>query len=248
MWILRMASLESAAMDVLDRIPSLRFDRSRQAAPQLAEALRELIISVELAPGTVLPRAELAEHYGVSQTPIRDALIRLGSEGLVDIFPQHATVVSRIDIVLAQQAHFLRRSVEQEIVRTLAGADAARIEPLVKRLRQAIRQQTEALAPQDFHDFAAADRAFHRELYLAANVAPLWDLVRSRSGHVDRLRSLHLPAQGKAQAVVRDHRAIVAAIEARDPARAEAALRAHLSGTLSFIDEICARYPEYVRV
>lgn len=235
-------------METLTQIPPLRFDRSRQAAPQLAEALRELIVAVELVPGTVLPRAELAEHYGVSQTPIRDALIRLGDEGLVDIFPQHATVVSRIDVVSAQQAHFLRRALEQEIVRKLAAADEALTGPLVKRLRAAIRRQTEALAPHDYHDFAEADRAFHRELYLAAEVGPLWDLVRSRSGHIDRLRSLHLPAQGKAQAVLRDHAAIVAAIEAHDPALAEHALRDHLSGTLSFIDEICAKYPDYVRL
>jgi DNA-binding GntR family transcriptional regulator len=235
-------------METLAQIPPLRFDRSRQAAPQLADALRELIVSVELAPGTVLPRAELAEHYGVSQTPIRDALIRLGEEGLVDIFPQHATVVSRIDIASAQQAHFLRRALELEIVRKLAAADEALTGPLIKRLRAAIRRQAEALEPHDYHDFAEADRAFHRELYIAAEVGPLWDLVRSRSGHIDRLRSLHLPAQGKAQAVLHDHAAIVAAIAAHDSELAENALRDHLSGTLSFIDEICARYPEYVRV
>ena len=235
-------------METLAQIPPLRFDRSRQAAPQLADALRELIVSVELTPGTVLPRAELAEHYGVSQTPIRDALIRLGEEGLVDIFPQHATVVSRIDIASAQQAHFLRRALELEIVRKLAASGDELTGPLIKRLRAAIRRQAEALEPHDYHDFAEADRAFHRELYLAAEVGPLWDLVRSRSGHIDRLRSLHLPAQGKAQAVLRDHDAIVVAIEAHDPAQAEAALRGHLSGTLSFIDEICAKYPAYVTV
>src|ERR1700716_1775851 len=97
-----------------------RLDRDRQAAPQVFERLRGLIISLALPPGSPLSRAGLAEQFGVSSTPIRDALMRLEEEGLVDVFPQYATVVSRIDIGLAQQAHFLRQALELEIVKGLA--------------------------------------------------------------------------------------------------------------------------------
>ena len=96
------------------------YDRTRQAAPQVFEHMRDLIISLVLPPNTVLSRPELALQYGISQTPVRDALMRLAEEGLVDVFPQHATRVSRIDVALAWQAHVLRRSVEVEIARTLA--------------------------------------------------------------------------------------------------------------------------------
>ena len=86
-------------MPVIEKvIEKVRLDRSRHAAPQVFEKLREAIVALDLVPGTVLARAELAEQFGISQTPIRDALLKLGEEGLVDIFPQHATVVSRIDI------------------------------------------------------------------------------------------------------------------------------------------------------
>src|SRR6476469_7383958 len=97
-----------------------RLDRDRQAAPQVFERLRGMIITLALPPGSALSRAELAAQFGVSSTPIRDALMRLEEEGLVDVFPQYATVVSRIDVRLAQQAHFLRQAVELEIVRGLA--------------------------------------------------------------------------------------------------------------------------------
>src|SRR3981081_589574 len=86
-----------------------RLDRDRQAAPQVFERLRKLITSLALPPGSPLSRNALAGQFGVSSTPIRDALMRLEEEGLVEVFPQYATVVSRIDIGLAQQAHFLRR-------------------------------------------------------------------------------------------------------------------------------------------
>ena len=65
------------------------------------EQLREDILALALVPGFVLSRLELQARFGVSSTPIRDALMRLQEEGLVDIFPQHATVVSRIDIAKA---------------------------------------------------------------------------------------------------------------------------------------------------
>lgn len=233
-------------MDVIARIPTLRMERSRQVAPQIFEALRELIVSIELPPGAVLPRAELAERYGVSQTPVRDALMRLGEEGLVDIFPQHATVVSRIDVPAALRAHFLRRSLELEIVRELAGRASEANASLLSRLREQIARQTRANAAQDYAAFTEADREFHREMYEATAMGELFVLMRQRSGHVDRLRRLHLPAKGKAQAVVRDHKAIVDAIEARQPAAAQAALRAHLGGTLAFVDEVRQRHPEWV--
>src|SRR5204863_8785480 len=94
-------------------------DRDRQASPQVFERLRGMIISLELPLGSPLSRAALAGRSGVSSTPIRDALMRLEEEGLVDVFPQYATVVSRVDVRLAQQAHFLRQAVELEIVRGL---------------------------------------------------------------------------------------------------------------------------------
>jgi DNA-binding GntR family transcriptional regulator len=233
-------------MDAIARIPPLRMDRSRQAAPQVFEALRELIVAIELPPGTVLPRAELADRYGVSQTPVRDALMKLGEEGLVDIYPQHATVVSRIDTSAALRAHFLRRSLELEIVRDLARGDAAMLARLVPILREHIASQVRAVAAQDYAAFTLADREFHRQLYDAAGVDELFQLIRQRSGHVDRLRRLNLPAKGKMQAVVRDHKAIVAAIEARQPEAAQAAVRKHLAGTLTFVDEVRRRHPEWV--
>ena len=85
-------------------VAPFRLEKSRHAAPQVFEHLREQIMSLSLIPGTVLSRAELVEQFGVSQTPIRDALMRLAEEGLVDIYPQHATVVCPINIALARQA------------------------------------------------------------------------------------------------------------------------------------------------
>lgn len=220
------------------------FDRSRHAAPQVFEHLRELIVEMRIAPGTVLQRAELAALYGLSQTPIRDALIRLGEEGLVDIFPQHATVVSSIDVTLARQQLFLRRSIELEIVHRLASATPA---ALVARLEDSIELQRMHAARENYVEFVHADQAFHRLMYEAADVTGLWALVRKQSGHLDRLRNLHVPIPGKTERVLMQHAAIVAAIAAGDPDGAQQALRAHLSGTLSQVDDIRARFGGFLK-
>ena len=222
-----------------------KLDRTRQAAPQVFEWLRASILSLQLAPGTALSRTELAERFELSQTPVRDALLQLAQEGLVDIFPQHATLVSRIDIPSATQAHFLRSAIELEVVRTLALASADDTAVLRAKLTAQIDLQA-ALAMADTEEFITSDQAFHRLMYEAAGAPDLYELVRRRSGHLDRLRRLDLPSPGKAERVVRDHRAIVAALAARDPEAAQAAMRTHLSGTLGRIEDIRARHPDYV--
>jgi DNA-binding GntR family transcriptional regulator len=236
-----------ASSSALPRRPQLRpadrLDRERQAAPQVFERLREMITSLKLPPGSPLSRAALAEQFGVSSTPIRDALMRLDEEDLVEVFPQHATVVSRIDVKLAQQGHFLRQALELEIVWALArGANAQ----LIDELNDIIVLQQHLAKAGDFEKFMAADNDFHQRLYTAADKQGLWALVKSRSGHIDRLRRLHLPSPGKAQDIVRHHKLIVKAIAAGEPEKAQRHLREHLSGTLRYLDEIRARHPEYL--
>lgn len=234
-----MASLVSHLALTLPR------DRSRQVAPQVFDLLRDAIINLDLVPGTVLSRQELQLQFGLSSTPIRDALMRLAEEALVDIFPQHATVVSRIDLDHARQAAFLRRAIEVEVVHNLASQpDPA----LLEKLRQNLRQQQALAESNALAEFNAVDRAMHRMMYDAAGVPDLWTVMLKRNGHIERLRRLHLPMKGKVDQTIRDHVAIVEAIAAGDPAAAAREVRAHLSRSLAFIEGIRAHYPaEYFR-
>jgi len=218
--------------------------RGRGGAAHVFMTLRQEIIALALAPGAVLSRVELQDRFGLSSTPVRDALMRLQEEGLVDVFPQHATVVSPIDLERAQQGQFLRRSIELEIVRTLAlHPDAA----VIERLNSLIRQQTAFSRLGEHGAFTAADQAFHKTMYESAKVPELWDVVARHSGHIDRLRRLHLPVPGKMRDVMRDHQAIVDAITAGKPDEAQAALRDHLSRSLGFVDTLRQSHPDYFR-
>jgi Transcriptional regulators len=141
-------------------------------------------------------------------------------------------------------AQFLRRSIEQEAVRILAdAADAG----LVDRLHAVIDEQGKWAKAGDLERFNDADLAFHKILYDAAGVPDLWALVRKRSGHIDRIRRLHLPIGGKAAQIVRDHEAIVNAISKGEPDLAQSELRDHLSRSLAFSDELRVRFPGYFK-
>lgn len=222
---------------------SFRLDRMRNASAQVFDHLRERIISLELKPGAQLQRDELAAYFDLSSTPIRDALTRLGEEGLVDIVPKQTTTVRAIDVESARQAHLLRLSLELEIVHLLAQAPSR---SLVSTLENLVSQQTLALAHRDFATFLQADQAFHRQMFVAAQAETLWNWMRRQSGQLDRLRRLHLPIKDKAANALADHADIVASIAEGDPKSAQRNVRKHLSGTLAQLDTIRAEHPDYL--
>ena len=219
-------------------------DRGQPAAATVFDQIRDMILSLSLAPGMVLSRADLARRFGVSQTPVRDALMRLAAEGLVEVFPQHATVVSLIDLTAARQAHFLRRSLELEVVRALAMSHDS---SAIAQLRDCLEGQREYARQGDLKAFSDADRAFHRIMYDAAGVPDMWLLMHQSCGQLDRLRRLNLPDLCKIETVLSDHKAILDAIADRQPELAQAYLRKHLSGTLANIEALSARFPKYMR-
>jgi DNA-binding GntR family transcriptional regulator len=202
-------------------------------------SLRQAIISLALPPGMVLSRAQLAAQLGVSQTPVREALTRLQDEGLVTVVPSASTHVARIDLDHARQAHFLRMALELEVGQRLALAPPP---GLHARLMSHLQEQ-QALLGQD--GFALADDAFHALLYEAAEIPGIWALVRSRSGHLDRLRRLNLPSPGKMETVLAEHTRIAETILSGDGAAVEAALRQHFSATFSRIPAVRAQFPDY---
>ena len=222
-----------------------RLDRRLPVAAQIFEILRAQIISLELAPGTPLARPALAESFGVSQTPVRDALLRLEQEGLVIVHPQSSTLVSPIDLEQAHETQFLRTSLECEVARTItAGSRKFDLRPA-----ELVLDEMEAIwvKHRDAAAFRPKDQAFHLALFQAVRRERLWELVVQRSGNIDRLRNLHLTTEGKATRILRDHRDILDALVAGKAKAAEAAVRRHLSGTLAAVAEIREAHPQYFR-
>jgi DNA-binding GntR family transcriptional regulator len=220
---------------------TFRLDRSRNATVQVFEHLRAQIVSLAIAPGMVLARAQLGDYFGLSLSPVRDALLRLEEERLVDIYPQHQTRVRAIDLASARQAHFMRLSVELEIARVLATEPPPGLGELLLDL---VARQRACLDAGDLESFTRVDMDFHKRMYEAAGLPDLWATMRTRSGNLDRLRRLYLPLNGKARSILQQHAQIARRIAQGDAAGAESVVRAHLSGTLHALNALRARFPD----
>lgn len=205
--------------------------------------LRKRIIGLDLKPGEGLNRRSISEEYGASPSPVRDALLRLETEGLVATFPQSRTEVSLIDLAQARETQFLRLGLELEVCRTLA----LRPDPAeaTRKAGYTFALQKEAIAQQDYEQARHWDSEFHYALCEAAGHPALWTLIAERSGHIDRLRILNMPDPGKLANIIAGHEAILTAIRASDPTAAEASVREHLSGTLGAADDLSHRFPDY---
>lgn len=112
------ASLSEALVKASDELSGPV--QSGPAANRVYARLRSRIVSLELLPGAVLSRADIAKEHDVSQSPVREAIQMLEQEGLVASFPQSKTVVTKIDVEHARETQFLRLSVELEVAKTLA--------------------------------------------------------------------------------------------------------------------------------
>lgn len=214
----------------------VRLDRRRPVAPQVFDILRARIVALELLPGTPLSRPALAESFDVSQTPIRDALLKLEEQALVAVYPQSSTLVAPIDVEQAHEAQFLRIALECEVSRTIALDRAGHDLETPARLLDEMHLAWEKA--QDQQTFIDRDLNYHRALFRTTGRERLWDLVKQRSGNVDRLRNLHLPTPGKANQILADHHEHLEALLAGDEVTAQAVIRRHLTGTLRAAAEI----------
>jgi DNA-binding GntR family transcriptional regulator len=216
--------------------------RSQTAAAVIHALLRDEIMSLRRKPGEPIVEKEIAAAQGVSRTPVREALLRLADEGLVDIVSKSGTYVSRIPLAALPEAITIRRVLEQLAVR---GAVASATPSQIIELRAILVRTAEAAEAGDTEAFHRADEAFHEAVATAGRHPGVWALVRHVKLQVDRFRRLTLPLEGRMARVVTEHEAVLTAIEARDAEAAAAAMGAHVDGLSLGLDDLKRFNPGY---
>jgi DNA-binding GntR family transcriptional regulator len=209
---------------------------------QVYTALRDAIIAAELEPGRRLSENELAGALGVSRTPVREALVQLRDDRLVEIVPQLGTFVTRISLAAVADAQFVRDALECAAVRL--AAERAGSEDLAA-LDAIIRRQGEARDAGDLDRFYVLDDELHAAWCDVSGHGIAWSLSQRANGQLNRVRRLSLPQSDYLHEMLEEHRGVVAALARHDADAAEQALRHHLRMVLSELPAIRAEHPDY---
>jgi DNA-binding GntR family transcriptional regulator len=213
-----------------------------RAATHIYKELLEDIISLRRKPMEPVSEKDIAAHFGVSRTPVHQAVLRLADDGLIDIFPQSGTFVARIPRRALYEAILIRKSLEETTVRLAAEqADAADI----KRLEASITELTLAEAVPDNELFHQADTSFHLQINAIAGFPGIWNVIQQVKMQIDRYRRLTLPQRGRLTRVIVEHEAILDGIRRHDTAHAVEAMGFHLGQMLNEVKEMRNINPSY---
>jgi GntR family transcriptional regulator, rspAB operon transcriptional repressor len=220
--------------------------RSSQRGATMASVvfreLRDEIVSMRRKPGEAIAEKQIAESYGVSRTPVREAVLRLADDGLVEVFPQSGTYVSRIPLYRLPEAIVIRKTLEEGTVRHAASrATTADI----RALRANLELQERMRVSGDHEGFHQSDEAFHALLAEVSGYPGFWTVIQQVKVQVDRCRRLTLPEPGRLLKVIAEHTAVVEAIAAHDPERAVRSIAAHLDGLRTAVDAVSASHSQY---
>ncbi|HWL67291.1 MAG TPA: GntR family transcriptional regulator [Geminicoccus sp.] len=204
--------------------------------------LRDQIVRLVRLPGEPVNEREIAALFGVSRTPVREALLQLASEGLIAMVPQVGTFVARIPANHLPEAVLVRQALEEATARLAAerspGVDLAGMEAAIDRQVRA----AERGAIEEFH---IADEAFHATIAVASGYPGIWRLVRRAKLQLDRYRRATLPQLGRLPKVIEQHRAILDAIARHDPEGAAMCMRAHVGALVVDLAAIRALHPDW---
>ena len=206
--------------------------------------IKENIMTLNLKPGECISEVELGNQLNVSRTPVREAIVRLSEEKLIDVFPQKGSFVSKIDLNLVDEALFLRDLCEKKLLK-MACEDKLPT-PLMKLLEKNLAYQKIILDfEEDLHQFFDLDNEFHSLIFEYYNKKNVWKSINRLSTHFDRLRLIDALQLPHAIQTYEQHQKIVDIIKNKEINIIDVFITEHLSKFKHVINNYLEKYPEY---
>ena len=210
-------------------------DYAGSLGQRVYQTLRAAILSLAYRPGEILRKPEICAALGVSRSPVSDAVARLAVEGLVDVIPQAGTFVARFSMPEIREGAFLREAIEVAAIERVATQIT---DEQLLQLRRNITVQAALIADGDTAGFYAQDAAMHELLLSFTGFRKLAQVADTAWLHVHRARQLILPVPGRVAATLDEHRAILTALEARDPHQARHVVQHHLRQLITYLEPL----------
>ena len=206
------------------------------------ERLKKEIMTFALVPGEAISAAKIATRYGVSRTPAREAIVKLEKEGLVDIYPQSKTLVSRINLSRSRQEWYVRYTLETgmcaQFIRNASPETILKMERNLRQMEQARDEAGQA-------SYLVLDHEFHDLIYDASGERLAKEIIHTQVTHYDRIRFLTDRAPLVREKTIHEHRQLIAAARKKDEGLFEECLRAHLGRLKEDQEMIRQQYPDY---
>ncbi|WP_067569835.1 GntR family transcriptional regulator [Nocardia acidivorans] len=196
------------------------------SAERAYREVKERILNGELPGGELISEGEIATALGTSRTPVREAFLRLETEGWMKLYPKRGALVVPVPSHEAEHVTQARYVVETGAVRALAETDRS---ALMTRLRASLERQRALAASGDLDEFAVVDADFHREYVVAAGnplLAGFYDSLRERQRRMNSVALRHGAIE--TDRIIAQHARLADLIESGDTAGFAAALAQHL--------------------
>lgn len=202
-------------------------ERYRNREEMVYETLKQDILDLALKPGQLLKETELCERFGVSRTPVRDALRMLQEQGFVLTVPYKGIYVTLLSLSNIKQMIYMRVAVETMVLRDFM--QVAR--PMVlEDIRYMIRKQQALIGETGFkpEQFYRLDAQMHSIWFEATKKQKLWEILQAQQLHYTRFRMLDFETETDFTRIIREHEQLFSMIEKKDISGVEDALKDHL--------------------
>ena len=203
--------------------------------------IRENIVKLELAPGSMISEQDIANELNLSRTPVHEAMQELSSTKIIEILPQRGSHVSLIDMDLVDEAIFLRATIESAITEMCCKQAT---EQDIQELEENVTLQQFYFEKNNLDKIMELDNDFHEKMYRITKKMQCHYMIRLISIHYDRIRELHLHSFNP-ELIINEHQDILNAIKNRDAKAAKEAVSKHLSRKHTQEDEIKKIFPQY---
>ncbi|MFD1747419.1 GntR family transcriptional regulator [Rhizobium helianthi] len=224
-----------------DEIPILA-ERKRGSGVRIVyEALRNEILDLKLTPGSPIDEVQLASRFNMSRTPIREALVRLEGEGLIETLPNRSTIVSNIDF-LNMHAYFEALVLMYRVTLRLAARNAGPEDMATIRVHQAAF--ADAVARQDALAMIETNADFHASIASAAGNAYYLTFFQRLLNEGRRLLRLYYQSfrDQLPQRFVDEHEEIICALERKDTEECDRLGQAHAEQIVTQIGRWLSNY------
>lgn len=207
------------------------------------EEIKKLVMTAQLQPGQKISKNELVETLEIGDTPVREAIIRLHREGLLEVIPQSGTYVSKINLAEVYQARFVRENIEPTIFKE--ATELATTKQL-QELEKKIKIQAIYFEDQDPQMYFNLDEEFHEYFYKMAGKEFVWEWLQLLNTALNRFRYLRLDVKELGWLnILTEHRQILEYVTKKDSEALNEIILKHIHTVDDDIKIVMKEFPDY---